>query len=100
MTGGPSDLGLVERSTDANSTYVLFGLKSLGYLVFRTGRSFSVESIGEAMVVIAEAIEVAAEAIEVAAEVFELVEVSEAFELEVTEAVELEVVNARLVVAW
>jgi len=93
VTGGPSDLGLVERSTDAHSTYVLFGLKSLGYLVFRTGRSFSVESIGEAMVVIAEAIEVAAE-------VFELVEVSEAFELEVTEAVELEVVNARLVVAW
>jgi hypothetical protein len=43
---------------------------------------------------------VIAEAIEVAAEVFELVEVSEAFELEVTEAVELEVVNARLVVAW
>ena len=83
----------MERSTDANSTYVLFGLKSLGYLVFRTGRSFSVESIGEAM-------EVIAEAMEVAAEVFELIEVTETFELEVTEAIELEVVNARLVVAW
>lgn len=81
-------LGLVERSIDANSMYVLFGLKSLGYLVFRTRRSFNVDEL-------AGAIEVIAEEIEVIAEVFELVEVTETNELvEVTEA------DVRLVVVW
>ena len=82
----PSTLGLVERSIDANSMYVLFGLKSLGYLVFRTRRSFSVDEL-------VGAIDVIAETIEVIAEVFELIEVTEANEL-------AEVVNVRLVVVW